>query len=154
MVDPYFIERKGKLIKRTQHVKVDVDFWTLDDSGEKVSLNDEQRRTTDVNIRKYIGTYDDFILTTMSLQNNNTVFIDKTQKERKELMAQFMGLGVFDELYVLANQEVNEIQAILKEFEKSDYDVELSDIDKETKQYKKDLVDRKKYYRFRKRFNR
>ena len=64
-------------------------------------MNDEQRRTTDVNIRKYIGTYDDFILTTMSLQNNNTVFIDKTQKERKELMAQFMGLGVFDELYVL-----------------------------------------------------
>ena len=134
---PYFIERKAKLIKRTQHVKVDVDFWTLDDSGEKVSLNDEQRRTTDVNIRKYIGTYDDFILTTMSLQNNNTVFIDKTQKERKELMAQFMGLGVFDELYVLANQEVNEIQAILKEFEKSDYDVELSDIDKEAKRYKK-----------------
>ena len=42
--------------------------------GEKVSLNDEQRRTTDVNIRKYIGTYDDFILTTMSLQNNNTYF--------------------------------------------------------------------------------
>ena len=50
-----------------------------------------------------------------------------------------MGLGVFDELYVLANQEVNEIQAILKEFEKSDYDVELSDIDKETKRYNKDL---------------
>ena len=68
------MERKAKLIKRTQHVKVDVDFWTLDDGGEKVSLNDEQRRTTDVNIRKYIGTYDDFILTTMSLQNNNTVF--------------------------------------------------------------------------------
>jgi len=138
---PFFIERKAKLIKRTQHVKVDVDFWTVDDSGDKVSLNDEQRRTTDVNIRKYIGTYDDFILTTMSLQNNNTVFIDKTQKERKELMAQFMGLGVFDELYLLANQEVNEIQAILKEFEKSDYDVELSTIDKETKQYKKDLVE-------------
>jgi len=137
---PYFIERKAKLIKRTQHVKVDVDFWTLDEGGERISLNDEQRRTTDVNIRKYIGTYDDFILTAMSLQNNNTVFIDKTQKERKELMAQFMGLGVFDELYILANQEVNEIQAILKEFEKSDYDVELSEIEKETKRYKKDLV--------------
>ena len=135
----FFIERKAKLIKRTQHVKVDVDFWTVDDAGEKISLNDEQRRTTDANIRKYIGTYEDFILTSMSLQNNNTVFIDKTQKERKELMAQFMGLGVFDELYILANQEVNEIQAILKEFEKSDYDLELSDIEKETKQYKKDL---------------
>ena len=136
---PYFIERKATTIKRTGHVKVDVDFWTVDDAGEKISLNDEQRRTTDVNIRKYIGTYDDFVLTTMSLQNNNTVFIDKTQKERKELMAQFMGLGVFDELYVLANQEVNEIQAILKEFEKSDYDIELSEIEKNISKYKKDL---------------
>ena len=108
---------KQKLIKRTGHVKVDVDFYTTDDSGEKISLNDEQRRTTDVNISRYIGTYDDFVLTSLSLQNNNR-FIDKTQKERKELMAQFMGLGVFDELYVLANQNVNEINAILKDFDK------------------------------------
>jgi DNA repair exonuclease SbcCD ATPase subunit len=46
----FFIERKAKLIKRTQHVKVDVDFWTVDDAGEKISLNDEQRRTTDAKI--------------------------------------------------------------------------------------------------------
>lgn len=126
----YVIHRKGKLIPRTGHVKVDVDFYTTDDSGEKISLNDEQRRTTDANIRRYIGTYDDFVLTSLSLQNNNTVFIDKTQKERKELMAQFMGLGVFDQLYMLANENVNEINAILKNFDKSDYDIEVSDLEK------------------------
>ena len=68
----------------------------IDDSGDQISLNGDQRRTTNFNIRRVIGTYEDFILTTLSLQNNSTVFIDKTQKERKELLAQFMGIGIFD----------------------------------------------------------
>ena len=41
-------------------------------------------------------------MTALSLQTNSTVFIDKTQKERKELLAQFMGIGVFDQLFTLA----------------------------------------------------
>ena len=43
-------------------------------------MNGDQRRTTDVNIRKVIGTYDDFILTSLSSQIKNSVFIEKTQK--------------------------------------------------------------------------
>ena len=88
----YYIEKKGKKNLRTGHVKVDIDFWTIDDTGEEISLNGDQRRTTQNNIKKVIGNYDDFILTSMSSQNNSTVFIDKTQKERKELLSQFMGL--------------------------------------------------------------
>ena len=65
----------------------------------RVSLNGDQRRTTQKNIQKVIGSFDEFILTTMSSQNNSTVFIDKTQKERKELLSQFMGLTIFDRLY-------------------------------------------------------
>ena len=44
-----------------------------------MSLNGDQRRTTQNNIKKVIGSYDDFILTSMSSQNDTTVFIDKTQ---------------------------------------------------------------------------
>ncbi|MBC8428560.1 hypothetical protein H8D04_01615 [bacterium] len=142
----YFIERKGKRLKNG-HVKVDVDFWTIDDSGEKISLNGDQRRTTNLNIRRIIGSYDDFILTALSLQNNSTVFIDKTQKERKDLLAQFMGMGIFDQLYTVANENVSDISAILKDFNKTDYDVELSDIEKGDIQYKdvrEDLRDQKK----------
>ena len=64
------------------------------------------------------GTYDDFILTTLSTQNNSSgVFIDKTQKEKKELLAQFMGIGVFDTLYQLASERVKEDSVLLKNFQ-------------------------------------
>ena len=123
----YFIERKGKK-QRNGHVKVNVDFYTFDDANEKLSLNGDQRRTTDVNIRKVIGTYEDFIMTSLSLQSNSTVFIDKTQKERKDLLAQFMGIGVFDQLYNLASEEIHDVQSLLKSFQKNNYDKELADI--------------------------
>ena len=123
----YFIERRGKK-QRNGHVKVDVDFWTYDDAGEKLSLNGDQRRTTDVNIRKVIGTYEDFIMTALSLQSNSTVFIDKTQKERKDLLAQFMGIGVFDQLYNLAAEEISDVNSLLKSFKNNNYDTELANI--------------------------
>ena len=132
----YYIERRGKK-SRNGHVKVNVDFWMVDEVGEKVSLNGDQRRTTNFNIKKVIGSYEDFILTTLSLQNNSTVFIDKTQKERKELLAQFMGIGIFDKLYTMANQDISDISAILKDFKKTDYDKQLSDTQKEIEQISK-----------------
>ena len=123
----YFIEKKAKK-HRKGNVKVDIDFYTIDDTGEKVSMNGDQRRTTQVNIRKVIGTYDDFILTALSSQTNNSVFIEKTQKEKKTLLAQFMGLEVFDKLWSSANEEIREVAAILKNFKKNDWEKELSDI--------------------------
>ena len=124
----YFVERRGKKNLRTGHVKVDVDFWVIDDTGEKISLNGDQRRTTQNNIKKVIGSYDDFILTSMSSQNNSTVFIDKTQKERKELLSQFMGLKIFDTLYIQASEDIKEVDTLLKDFKKSDYDSEMANI--------------------------
>jgi DNA repair exonuclease SbcCD ATPase subunit len=149
----YFIERKGKRLKNG-HVKVDVDFWMIDDSDDRVSLNGDQRRTTNANIRRIIGSYEDFVLTSLSLQNNSTVFIDKTQKERKDLLAQFMGMGTFDQLYTLAHEEISDISAILKDFRKTKYDVDLSEIEKNDTQYKvvqKDLRSQKRTLTTRKR---
>ena len=149
----YFIERKGKRLSNG-HVKVNVEFWMLDEAGDIISLNGDQRRTTNNNIKKIIGSYEDFVLTALSLQNNSTVFIDKTQKERKDLLAQFMGMGIFDRLYTNANENISDISAILRDFNKTNYDVDLADIDKGDAQYKevqidlrsqkKSLTDRKK----------
>ena len=107
---------------------MDVDFWVLDETGEKLSLNGDQRRTTQNNIKKVIGSYDDFILTSMSSQNDSTVFIDKTQKERKELLSQFMGLKIFDTLYIQASEDIKEVDTLLKDFKKADYDSEMANI--------------------------
>tara|TARA_R110001592_G_scaffold195669_1_gene443326 strand:- start:13538 stop:16687 length:3150 start_codon:yes stop_codon:yes gene_type:complete len=136
----YFIERKGKRLSNG-HVKVNVEFWMLDDAGDIVSLNGDQRRTTNNNIKKVIGSYEDFVLTALSLQNNSTVFIDKTQKERKDLLAQFMGMGIFDRLYTGANENISDITALLRDFNKTDYDVDLAEIDKGDVQYKEVQVD-------------
>ena len=133
----YFIERNAKR-QKNGHVKVNVDFYTFADDGEKVSMNGDQRRTTDVNIRKLIGTYDDFVMTALSLQTNSTVFIDKTQKERKELLAQFMGIGVFDQLYTLAADEIHDVSALLKSFKDNNYDTDLANIKEELTEFKKD----------------
>ena len=132
----YYIERVAKK-QRKGNVKVDVDFYTIDDIGEKVSMNGDQRRTTDVNIRKVIGSYDDFILTTLSSQIKNSVFIEKTQKEKKTLLAQFIGLEIFDKLWTSASHEIKDVAAVLKNFKQNDWERELSEIKEQKKQFKK-----------------
>ena len=112
-------------------IKVNVDFYTIDDTGEKVSMNGDQRSTTDVNIRKVIGSYEDFLLTALSSQIKNSVFIEKTQKEKKTLLAQFMGLEIFDKLWTSASEEIKDVAAVLKSFKSNNWDVELANI-KET----------------------
>lgn len=122
----YFIERKAKR-SHTGHVRVDVDFWMIDEAGEKVSLNGEQRVYTNRNIRGYLGYYEDFVLTALSLQNNNTGFIDKSQVEKKDLLAQFLDITVFEELYRVANEEIKEVEVLLKHFKDLDFTQQLID---------------------------
>src|SRR6056300_916663 len=127
----YFIEKKGKRNLSSRHVKVDINFWMVDQNGDTTSLNGDQRRTTQLNIRKVIGDFEDFILTSMSSQNDSTVFINKTQKERKELLSQFMGLKIFDRLWVQVSEDIKDVNALLTDFKKADYDSELAQITNE-----------------------
>ena len=113
----YYIERRAKLINHGKNLKVDVDFWS-EIGGEVKNLNGEQRRETNKSISSYIGSYEDFILTAMSLQNNNTGFIDKSQAEKKDTLAQFLDIGLFDELWKLSNEESNEVSSVIRDLEK------------------------------------
>lgn len=115
----YGIKRVG-IRKKNGDVKVDVQFWQ-EDAGKRISLNGEDRRTTNAIIRRYVGTYDDFILTSLSVQNNNSLFIDKSQSERKDLLSQFMGINIFDTLYQMALDEMKETRGALKRMSKEDH---------------------------------
>jgi DNA repair exonuclease SbcCD ATPase subunit/DNA repair exonuclease SbcCD nuclease subunit len=113
----YTIERRGTQNKKKEtHVKVDVDFYT-----DSENLNGEERSETNKNIRRYLGTYDDFILTAFSLQADNNNFIEKSQKERKDLLSQFLDITVFEQLYQLAADEIKETAGRLKEYKKTDF---------------------------------
>lgn len=113
----YTIERRGTQNKKKEtHVKVDVDFYT-----ETENLNGEERSDTNKSIRRYLGTYDDFILTAFSLQADNNNFIEKSQKERKDLLSQFLDITVFEQLYQLAADEIKETAGRLKDYKKTDF---------------------------------
>lgn len=120
----YFIEREGKSDKKG-NVKVDVKFYKIEKEKE-VPLNGEARRSTNDIIRDYVGSYDDFILTVLSVQNGkNGSFIDLGQTERKDLLCQFMGLNLFDQLYNIANENFKETNTLLKNVSKDKLNSDL-----------------------------
>jgi DNA repair exonuclease SbcCD ATPase subunit len=121
----YGIRREGRTINKGKNVKVDVDFWREGDSGRE-SLNGTERRDTNQVIETYVGRYEDFIMTALSLQANNALFIDKSQSERKDLMAQFMGLDIFDKLYDTATNDIKDVNALIRNFRKTDFTSELA----------------------------
>lgn len=133
----YFIEREGVSDKKG-NVKVGVKFWKIVDS-KIIELHGEARRSTNDIIRDYVGSYDDFVLTTLSIQNDKRKsFIDLGQTERKDLLSQFMGLTIFDELYNSAVKKLSESAVLLKNYGKTEYSsvltALLNDIEIESKQ--------------------
>jgi DNA repair exonuclease SbcCD ATPase subunit/3',5'-cyclic AMP phosphodiesterase CpdA len=135
----YHIERTAKTINKGKNVKVDVNFWYIDLDNQKVSLNGTERRDTNTVIEQYVGKYEDFVLTALSLQGNNSIFIDKSQSERKDLLAQFMGLNVFDKLYETGLEDIKEVSVLIKNFKKTDFTTELADKANELKDKKGEL---------------
>ncbi len=130
----FFIERTAKTINKGKNVKVDVQFWK-EEGGQKEILNGTERRDTNTIIEGYVGKYEDFVLTALSLQGNNALFIDKSQSERKDLLAQFMGLNIFDKLYETASEDIKEVAVLIKNFKKTDFTTELAEkgLEKQTK---------------------
>lgn len=132
----FYIERRGYK-QKNGNVKVDVDFWTIGDDGQIISLNGDDRDETNRNIRGYIGAYEDFVATAMSFQNNNNSFIEKSQTERKDFLAKFLDIDVFDELYVMANEKSKEITTLLNEYKKQDFSEKLSELETDYEYNKK-----------------
>jgi DNA repair exonuclease SbcCD ATPase subunit len=123
----YFIERQAHTTK-TEKVKVNVNFWRVVD-GIDESLNGDERRNTNDVIKKYLGTYEDFVMTSLSLQGNNALFIDKSQSERKDILAQYIGVNVFDKLFDVVNEDNKEAAILLKNFKKDDFSLRLAELD-------------------------
>ena len=85
------------------------------------------------NIEKYLGKFEDFVLTALSLQGNNALFIDKSQSERKEILSQFIGVDIFDKLYQKAADENRDNATLIRKFKSDDFTQKLANIDTELK---------------------
>ena len=138
----YAIERDG-LKEKNGNVRVKVNFYYTDDLGNKVCLNGKERNDTNASIRSVLGSYEDFTLTALSAQGANSGFIDMNQKDRKELLSQFLDINVFETMYDFANNEMKDLSAIMKQYQKVDHSTEIAKIDEEKAEINKKIEDLK-----------
>ena len=120
----FLIERESeKYVKKlkgeeTLEAKTDVNFTEVDAVMDQVvSHNGLSRNDTDKNIRKMFGTLDDFLLTSMASQLDSLTFIKEGSTKRKEILAKFLDLEIFDKKYKLAKDDASDLRGALKRLE-------------------------------------
>jgi len=128
----YVIERESeKYIKRlkgveTTEAKTNTSFKSVDHVlQEETSLNGLTRADTDKAIRRVFGGLDDFLLTAMSSQLGSLAFISEGSTRRKEILAKFLDLEIFDKKFRMARDDASDLRGALKRLEKRDFDAEL-----------------------------
>ena len=134
----YTVERTSeKYVKRlkgeeTQEAKTDVEFSVEDlTTGEMSSLNGLTRNETDSIIRKHFGTLEDFLITSLSSQLGALQFINEGSTRRKEILAKFLDLEIFDKKFKLAKDDASDLRGALKRLEGKEFDDEIYEAEKQ-----------------------
>ena len=129
----YVINRTSeKYVKRlkgeeTLEAKTDVDFECTDAAtGETQSLNGLSRIETDKNIRKKFGTLDDFLLSSMASQLDSLTFINEGSTRRKEILAKFLDLEIFEKKYKLAKEDASDLRGALRRLQDREFEEEIA----------------------------
>ena len=130
--------------EETDEAKTNVTFSTHDPvTNRKEPLNGLDRNGTDKNIRKYFGTMDDFLLTSMASQLGSLDFIGEGSTKRKEILAKFLDLEIFDKKFKLAKEDASDLKAILKRLEDIDFDAESETIELQLAEHNKEVEEQK-----------
>jgi DNA repair exonuclease SbcCD ATPase subunit/DNA repair exonuclease SbcCD nuclease subunit len=118
----YRIVRNTKLIKTRLKIKSGpfvtratstASFEMLED-GKWVSLNDLDKKSTDRIIEKYVGSVEDFLLTSFSAQNDITAFIETDAPARKDTLIRFLGLDFLEEKHKAVKDQIKDIESDIK----------------------------------------
>ena len=129
----YTIERSSeKYVKKlkgevTNEARTSLEFSGYDPTiDEDVSLNGTTRTETDAHIRKRFGTAEDFLLTSMSSQLDNLSFIKEGSTRRKEILAKFLDLDIFERKFKLAHEDGSDLKAVLRRVGEVNYDNDIA----------------------------
>jgi DNA repair exonuclease SbcCD ATPase subunit/DNA repair exonuclease SbcCD nuclease subunit len=112
----YCIRKRGvKGQVKHNSVKVVVDFWEIMEDGKKKDLNGTQRSDTRKIIETYVGKYEDFLITSVALQNNlKHEFIELTTGNRVDRLNSLLCIDVFDDLKKIVVAKNDELKVLLK----------------------------------------
>lgn len=109
-----------------EEAKVELDFTrecTISDTVE--SINGVSRVETDHNIRRVFGTIDDFLNTSMSSQLDGLAFVREGSTKRKEIIAKFLDLEIFEKKFRLAKDDSSDLKGALRRLEGRSFDSEI-----------------------------
>jgi len=134
--EKYTKKLKGIL---TTEAKTEVEFTS--DAG---SLNGLARNDTDNTIRKYFGTVDDFFLTSMASQFGYLSFISEGSTKRKEILAKFLDLEMFEKKFKLAKEESADLKALLKKLEGNNFDKDIQEAQNNLEQNDNNIIEQQK----------
>jgi len=127
--EKYTKKLKGEV---TEEAKTDLNFEVLDKTTDEVrSLNALSRPQTDANIRKHFGTIDDFLVSSLASQHGALAFIDEGSTRRKEIIAKFLDLEVFEQKFKLAKDDCSDLKGALKRLEAREYEEEIKEATEE-----------------------
>lgn len=139
----YKIERSSeKYTKRlhgevTLEAKTNLNFEVYDKvTDETTSLNGTTRNQTDANIRKRFGSAEDFLMSSLASQHGAFGFIEEGSTRRKEIIAKFLDLEIFDKKFKLAKEDSIDAKVMLKKHVDREYDTEIAEAKKELGRYK------------------
>lgn len=117
-----------KLKEEKEWGKTSLNFTRFDKDGGVESLVGELRPETERNIRRRLGTFDDFNLTSLTAQWNQLDIIACKEAERKRILYKFLDLDVFEEKGKLAREESKEWIRKLADLEEGGYESALTEL--------------------------
>ena len=142
----YTIERSSeKYVKKlkgevTNEARTFLNFSGLDPvMSEETSLNGTTRNETDAHIRKRFGTVEDFLLTSMSSQLDSLSFIKEGSTRRKEILAKFLDLDIFERKFRLAHEDCADLKGLIRRVGDTNYDNDIALAEVQCEEARKEL---------------
>jgi len=114
---------KGREVERA---KTELDFKKITLGSQVESRNGVSRNKTDEEIQKTFGTIRDFMMTSFSAQNDSLGFIQEGSTRRKEILAKFLDLEIFDEMHKDVKSDSAEMRGYIKHLNGVDWERKLS----------------------------
>ncbi len=111
--------------------RTDVEFLRNESDGEVIHMNGLDRNDTDKNIRKIFGTVDDFLLTLLASQLGSLSYIGEGSTKRKEILAKFLDLDIFEQKHKLAHTDAADLKGAIKKLGEHDYTEDMKEARKE-----------------------
>ena len=125
--------------REVQSAKTDLDFTKYNFGTQAESKNGDTRNKTDENIRKTFGTLEDFMMTSLAAQTDSFGFVNEGSTKRKEILAKFLDLQIFDQMHKLAKADSSEMRGVIKHLNSVDWEKKLARANDEFQEILEDI---------------